>query len=92
MDDTTIRRYLSESRLTVLDIVNGGGARDGDDVARVWAERRTALTSAHSRRLPRIASQILWQLSSIDWIERSDGEWVVTSLGLHARDLSFALV
>ncbi|WP_345802204.1 hypothetical protein AAIB33_03665 [Microbacterium sp. AZCO] len=92
MDDATIRRYLSESRLIVLDIVNGGGARDSDDVARVWAERRTALTSAHARRLPRIAGQILWQLASLHWIERSDGAWVVTSLGLRARDLAFALV
>ena len=92
MDDATIRRYLSESRLIVLEIVNGGGARDSDDVARVWAERRTALTSAHARRLPRIAGQILFQLASMQWIERSDGEWVVTSLGLHARDLAFALV
>ncbi|WP_203582061.1 hypothetical protein [Microbacterium hibisci] len=92
MDDATIRRYLSESRLIVLDIVHGGGARDGDDVARVWAERRTALTSAHMRRLPRVAGQILWQLASMQWIERSDGEWAVTGRGLHARDLASALV
>ncbi|MFF2489020.1 hypothetical protein ACFVSU_21655 [Microbacterium sp. NPDC058062] len=92
MDDATIRRYLSESRLIVLDIVSGGGTCDGDDVARVWAERRTALTSAHAHRLPRIAGQILWQLANMQWIERSDGEWMVTSLGLHARDLACALV
>lgn len=90
MDDAAIRRYLSESRVIVLDIVNGGGARDSEDVARVWAERR-ALTPAHARRLPRIAGQILWQLASMHWIEPSDGEWVVTSLGHHARELAFAL-
>lgn len=45
MDDATIRRYLSVSRL-----------------------------------------------ANMQWIERSDGEWMVTSLGLHARDLASAVV
>ena len=90
MDDATIRRYLSESRLTVLDIVDAGGARNGDDVASAWIDRRASIAPTHARRLSRVSSQFLWQLANLQWIERVDGEWAVTALGRHARDLAAA--
>ena len=87
MDAATIRRYLSGPRLTVLEIVEAGGARDADDIARTWLERRPSLPPAHARRLPRIAGQLLWQLANLEWIERSDGTWAVTDLGRLVREL-----
>lgn len=87
MDDATIRRYLTGPRLTVLAIVDRGGAGGADDVARSWRAERASLSPAHVRRLPRIAGQLLWQLANLGWIERSGGEWKVTELGRHARGL-----
>ncbi len=88
MDDATIRRYLTEPRLTVLAIVDGGGAGGADDVARSWCAGPASLSPAHVRRLPRIAGQLLWQLANLGWIEQSGGEWTVTQLGRHARGLA----
>ena len=91
MDAATIRRYLSGPRLTVLEIVEAGGARDAHDIARSWLERRPSLPPAHAR-LPRIAGQLLWQLASLEWIERSHGTWAVSDLGRCVRELRPAVI
>lgn len=90
MDNATIRRYLTQSRLIVLGIVDAGGVRDGDAVASAWIERRVSTMPAQARRLPRVSGQLLWQLANLGWIERTDGEWAVTPLGRYARGLTAA--
>ena len=87
MDEPTIRRYLSESRVAVLEIIDEGGVRDATDVARSWLGKRGSLSPAHAQRLPRIAGQLVWQLANLGWIERSTSAWVLTDLGRHARSI-----
>ncbi|MCR2764384.1 hypothetical protein NQ152_12805 [Microbacterium sp. zg.B48] len=87
MDDATIRRYLGDTRTTVLDIIDTERVRDADEVARVWSARRADLSPAHARRLPRMAAQLLWQLRNLGWIEQRQQVWVMTDLGRYARRL-----
>lgn len=87
MHDSTIRRYSSAARLSVLNIVEDG-AGDATQIAAAWRARRRSTPDDHIERQARVIGQLLWQLERLAWIRRSDDGLVLTNLGRRALAIS----
>lgn len=89
MDESTIRRYSSDARILILDIIDEDHATDAGQISVAWQARRTSMPDAQAQRLPRVVGQLLWQLENLEWVRRHGEQLVVTGLGRKAQALAW---
>lgn len=88
MDESTIRRFSSDARILILDIIDEEHATDVGQVTVAWQARQPSMRYAQAHRLPRVVGQLLWQLENLEWVRRHGEQLMVTGLGRKAQALA----
>ena len=85
MNDATIRRHLSGTRVLLLELIHDGEGIDRDQLILLWLKRRPAVSERVAARTPRTIDQLLWELQNLGWVGRTGRRYGVTGLGERAR-------